>query len=322
MIFQDKIGIPLSDQEFAFLALGAFRYQYQHNHVYRAFSDALRRDPSNVLRLDDIPFLPISFFKTHRIYAPDHEPRKVFLSSGTSGMERSRHYIADLSLYRKSLTVGFRLFYGEPDDYRIFALTPTPTEAPDSSLVYMVQTLMGDHDGFLSPGNLRQWFHSDETRNKKTMLVGTTFALLDFIEQGDLVCPELVVVETGGMKGRRKELVREEVHKRLAAGFGVPVIHSEYGMAELLSQAWSQGNGLYRCPPWMRISLRDITDPLSPVIYGDTGGINIIDLANIYSCPFIATQDLGRMHEDKSFEVLGRYDDAEIRGCSLMSNEQ
>jgi hypothetical protein len=323
MNFSEKIFRNLDGEEFNGLAIELFHRTMACNPLYREFCEALRTAPRDVTHFKSIPFLPVSFFKTRKVYSSDTEPEKVFLSSGTTGMERSSHHVASLDLYRKSLTEGFRHFYGNPSDYVIGALTPTQEENPGSSLIFMISELMSHTSGTflgLDPSDsdplcpLRPlWL-----KKKKVLLIGLTYALLDLVEKGVDKDSSLIIVETGGMKGRRKEMIREELHEKLKAGFGVEKIHSEYGMSELLSQAWSQGDGLYRCPPWMKVLIRDVNDPLSPVPPGQTGGINIIDLANIYSCPFIATQDLGIVHDDDSFEVLGRFDYSDVRGCSLM----
>lgn len=323
MNFSERIFRTLDGDEFNELAIGLFHRTLSDNPVYGEYVAALRTGPQQVTHYSSIPFLPVGFFKSRRVYSSDAEPQKVFLSSGTTGMERSRHYVADLDLYRRSLLEGFHYFYGDPEDYIIAALTPSPEENPDSSLIFMISELMKLTDGrFL---NLRPQGNDPllpllplRLKRKKIFLIGLTYALLDLAEQGTVHDPSLIIVETGGMKGRRKEMIREELHERLKEGFGVEKIHSEYGMSELLSQAWSQGGGLYRCPLWMKVLIRDVNDPLSPVPPGQTGGINVIDLANIYSCPFIATQDLGKVHDDGSFEVLGRFDYSDIRGCSLM----
>jgi hypothetical protein len=239
-------------------------------------------------------------------------------------MTRSRHLVADLDLYRRSFVNGFRKFYGDPADIQFLALTPPPDQAPDSSLVFMINGLMDLSDspenGFFltNHSGLRTRLLQKRATRKRIMLIGLSYALLDFIADYPGDYSPLIVVETGGMKGRRNEMVREELHETLCRGFGVTSIHSEYGMTELLSQAWSSGNGLFSTPPWMKVLIRDASDPLSWAKPGATGGINVIDLANRHSCSFIATEDLGRMHPDGKFEVIGRFDAADLRGCSLM----
>jgi len=321
--FSDRIFRVLSETEFNLTALELFHRTLNRNPVYREYTSALGIDPAQVVRYEQIPFLPIGFFKTREVYAAGARPQKVFLSSGTTGMERSRHAVADLDHYRRSLAEGFRHFYGDPSGYLIAALTPTPEQNPDSSLIFMLSVLMSHTCGaFLSldpsVNDPLRPLRPLRSKKKECILIGLTYALLDLAEKRPEKDPSLIIVETGGMKGRRKELIREELHERLKAGFGVEKIHSEYGMSELLSQAWSRGDGLYRCPPWMKVLIRDVNDPLSFVPSGQSGGINIIDLANVYSCPFIATQDLGKLYDDGSFEVHGRFDYSDVRGCSLM----
>ncbi|MEI7499631.1 MAG: acyl transferase [Bacteroidota bacterium] len=324
MEFRDKMFEIASLPEFTTYALEVFRYQYSQNTVYREFVDSLNIHSESITRVEDIPFLPIEFFKTHDVVCGAVPPQTIFRSSGTTGMTRSRHLVTDLSKYRHSFIKGFEHCYGSPEKVQFLALTPTPEQAPDSSLVYMIRNLMdfgssrenlfflANHSGLAA--RLRQ----PQAKNKKVVLIGLANALLDFIAKHSDDYAPLIVIETGGMKGQRKEITREELHLLLCRGFGVDQIHSEYGMTELLSQAWSRGNGLFTTPPWMKVMIRDINDPLSYIRDGETGGINIIDLANENSCSFIATEDLGRMHDDKQFEVLGRFDASDSRGCSLM----
>lgn len=321
--FSERIFIGHSEEEFNRIALELFHRTLGANEVYRNYAAGLSVVPEMIRHHSSIPFLPVEFFKTKRVYSADTEPEKVFLSSGTTGMERSFHCVADLDLYRKALTAGFRYFYGDPKDYVFAALTPSPTEHPDSSLIFMISELMKQSEGLflsLDPADKDPLSPLRPLRlnNKKVFLIGLTYALLNIAEKGVEKNPSLIILETGGMKGRRKEMIREELHQRLKEGFGMEKIHSEYGMSELLSQAWSKGDGIFRCPPWMKVLIRDTNDPLSLLPAGQTGGINIIDLANIYSCPFLATQDLGKVNEDGSFEVLGRFDYSDVRGCSLM----
>jgi len=308
------------------MALEAFQYQMEKNPVYADFVKGLGVEVSTIRHYSGIPFLPVELFKTRKIYASLKEPEIIFRSSGTTGMSRSMHEVADAALYRSSILESFRRFYCSPEDYLICALTPSPEENPESSLAYMIDTLIraGAHPGsgfYLEKQNQLAEIlqHRPSTLDPpKLLLIGLTYALLDFAEKFPMSLPAAIIMETGGMKGHRKELIRDEVHGILKEAFGVCVIHSEYGMSEILSQAWSRGNGVFRAPPWMRILIRDINDPLSRVKPGRTGGINIIDLANIYSSPFIATQDLGKLHPDGSFEVLGRFDHSDLRGCNLM----
>ncbi len=321
---REKIFEISSEQEFTAFALELFRHQYRHNLVYQSFVDARKVKVEMVSQVEDIPFLPIEFFKTHDVVCGNVPSQAVFRSSGTTGMVRSRHLITDLTVYRHSFIKGFERCYGNPLDVQFLALTPTPEQAPDSSLVYMIQKLMdlssSPENGFFlaSHSGLNARLRQRRARNKKVVLIGLTYALVDFATHFPGDYSPLIVIETGGMKGHRTEITREELHSLLSQAFGVEQIHSEYGMTELLSQAWSQGEGRFNTPPWMKILIRDTNDPLSFVGPGETGGINIIDLANQDSCSFIATQDLGRMHYDNQFEVLGRFEASDARGCSLM----
>lgn len=319
-----KIFEISSEQEFTVFALELFRFQYTQNKVYREFVDARKVHIESVTRVEDIPFLPIEFFKTHDVVCGNVPPQAIFRSSGTTGMVRSRHLVTDLTVYRRSFIKGFERCYGDPQDIQFLALMPTPEQAPDSSLVYMIQKLMdlssSPENGFFlaSHSGLSARLRQRRARNKKVILIGLTYALVDFANNYPGNYMPLIVIETGGMKGHRTEITREELHSLLCPAFGVEQIHSEYGMTELLSQAWSQGEGRFATPPWMKVMIRDTNDPLSYVGPEETGGINIIDLANQDSCCFIATQDLGRMHHDGQFEVLGRFEASEARGCSLL----
>jgi len=305
--------------------LDIFRYQAAENQVYRNFIRALKINPAGVDTIEAIPFLPIDLFKTHTILCGSNtKPELVFTSSGTTGQIQSRHPVMDISLYEQSFRKGFELFYGDIQQYAVLALLPSYLEREGSSLIYMVDNLVKDSNNPVSGYFL--YNHQDlyttitqlQDQQKKVVLIGVTYALLDLIETYQLNFPELIVMETGGMKGKRKELIREELHQLLKAGFGVEKIHSEYGMTELLSQAYSLGDGIFNSPPWMKLKIRDTNDPFSYLENGRTGGINVIDLANVHSCSFIATQDLGKMYEDGSFEVLGRFDNSDIRGCNLL----
>ncbi|MCK9203592.1 MAG: acyltransferase [Bacteroidales bacterium] len=313
-----------SDEGFISLSLDIFRHQFNTNPVYRAYVETRDIQVESVKRLEDIPFLPIEFFKYHEVLCGEAPPQTTFKSSGTTGTERSKHMVTDLSVYRHSIQNGFAKFYGPPENVQFLALTPTPEQGPDSSLIFMIQHLM---DLSLSPENgyfltnysgLTARLKQRRRPDKKVMLIGLTYALLHFAEQYPGDYSPLIVVETGGMKGQHKEITRDELHSILAPAFGVETIHSEYGMTELLSQAWSQENGLFSTVPWMKVMIRDINDPFSYVKTGKTGGINVIDLANQHSCSFIATQDLGRIHENGQFEVLGRFEASDARGCALM----
>ncbi|MCB9178353.1 MAG: acyl transferase [Flavobacteriales bacterium] len=314
----------LDDQGFNALALELFRLHAERNTVYRGFLNGLRVDPKAVRTLADIPFLPISAFKNHRVLLEGLDPTSHFISSGTTGATTSVHHVPWPGLYERSFRTSFAATYGDPADWRIIALLPSYLEREGSSLVYMAQRLIEATGDPLSGTYLNRLedvarlLDRSQREGCRTMLIGVTFALLDLAEQHPQALPDLVIMETGGMKGRRSEIVRAELHRILMGAFEVPTVHSEYGMTELLSQAWSIGEGHYRCPPWMRVVIRDANDPMTVQRPGRTGGINVIDLANIASCPFIATQDLGRQFEDGGFEVLGRFDHSDLRGCNLL----
>ncbi|WP_316817467.1 acyl transferase [Pedobacter nyackensis] len=312
--------------EFEQASLAIFNHQAENCRIYKAYISHLRVNPKDIKSLDHIPYLPISFFKSHDILSSTASPEIVFSSSGTTGMIQSRHLVTDVSLYEQSFNSAFKRFYGDINNTCLLALLPSYLERDGSSLIYMVDALLKqsnhvDSGYFLhNHDELYHKLQKLQSANQKTILIGVTYALLDFIEKYKVDFPELIVMETGGMKGKRKEMVREELHECLQDGFGVNAIHSEYGMTELLSQAYSYGEGIFNCPPWMKVYLRDTNDPLSPSPNNKTGGINIIDLANINSCSFIATQDLGKLFSNGSFEVLGRFDNADIRGCNLLVN--
>lgn len=306
------------------IALTIFKLQARNCNVYREYIFHLGVDADEVTEISKIPFLPISFFKSHAVLS-SHEPIEItFSSSGTTGMIQSSHHVTDVKLYEQSYLQAFAQFYGDVSEYCFLALLPSYQQRSGSSLIYMVNDLIekSSHpqSGYFlyNHEDLLQTLLDLKSKKQKTVLIGVTYALLDFIEQYDIHFPELIVMETGGMKGKRKEMVREELHEQLTRGFGVNSIHSEYGMTELLSQAYSLGDGIFNCPGWMRILIRDTNDPLSLTEPGRTGGINVIDLANINSCSFIATQDLGKINPDQSFEVLGRFDHSDIRGCNLL----
>jgi hypothetical protein len=312
------------NEQFNVAALHIFRHQAKKCTVYADFIAGLGIDSESVSTINQIPFLPIQFFKSHRILSTADDVQVTFTSSGTTGVITSSHHVTDVSWYEESFRKAFGLFYGDITNYTVLALLPAYLERPGSSLIYMAQDLITQSNnpdsGFYlyNHADLYAQLICQQQSNKPTLLIGVTFALLDFIEQYQLNFPQLIVMETGGMKGRRKEMIREELHDTLCKGFGVDAIHSEYGMTELLSQAYSKGDGIFNCPPWMRIITRDTNDPLTLTTKGKTGGINIIDLANINSCSFIATQDLGKLYDDGSFEILGRFDNADIRGCNLL----
>jgi phenylacetate-coenzyme A ligase PaaK-like adenylate-forming protein len=322
---KDAIFNIKTHAEFKALALDAFRFQFENNSVYRSFCDLLYRHPSDVKHLRDIPFLPIQFFKTHEVLSSRNIVEKSFTSSGTTGSVTSKHLVTDLSIYEKSYLKGFQHFYGNVEDYVVLALLPSYLEREGSSLIYMVEDLIqkSKHpkSGFYLNNlqDLSETLKKLEAKGQKILLIGVSFALLDLVEQFQFNLKHTLVMETGGMKGRRKEIIRTELHDKLKKGFGVNQIHSEYGMTELLSQAYSKGNGLFKCPPWMKILTRDTEDALTLLPPNKTGGINIIDLANINSCAFIATQDLGKTYENNLFEIIGRFDNSDIRGCNLMA---
>ena len=313
-----------ANKDFEKLTTEAFQYQSINCSVYSDFVKNLGINPSSVTSISQIPFIPVEFFKTHAIISGDLKTEITFSSSGTTGTEKSKHLVSDVSIYEKSYRLAFEKFYGNITHYAVLALLPSYQERDGSSLIYMVDDLIKLSNHPLSGYFLYNHAELNDTlltlHQQKTpaILIGVTYALLDFAECHTLEFPELIVMETGGMKGKRKEIVREELHEILCSGFGVPTIHSEYGMTELLSQAYSKGGGIFHCPDWMRILIRDTNDPLSLLPDGQTGGINIIDLANINSCSFIATQDLGRKLTAESFEVLGRFDNSDIRGCNLL----
>ena len=311
-------------EQFTDAALQVFRHQAQNCTVYREFIKGLRVDIDGVKTVEQIPFLPIEFFKSHTVVSNTDAVEVIFTSSGTTGMITSRHPVTDVSWYVESFRKAFELFYGDIKAYTVLALLPAYLERKGSSLIYMAEDLIKQSNnpdsGFYlyNHEELYNQLKKQQQADKPTLLLGVTFALLDFVEEHQVDFPELIVMETGGMKGRRKEMIREELHDILTKGFGVDAIHSEYGMTELLSQAYSKGNGIFNTPPWMRIITRDTNDPVTLMQDGKAGGINIIDLANINSCSFLATQDLGRVYADGSFEVLGRFDNADIRGCNLL----
>lgn len=315
-----------TDEGFLQIALDIFRHQALNCPVYKHYTETLSIDPKEITSLDKIPFLPIDFFKNHKIITESKPEEKVFSSSGTTGSIPSLHYVQDISIYEESFRKAFNIFYADPQEFAILALLPSYLERSGSSLIYMVDDLIKkstypESNYFLyNHEDLFRQLKSLKDRNIPTILFGVTYALLDFVEKYPIDFPELIVMETGGMKGQRREMIREELHDLLYKGFGVSAIHSEYGMTELLSQAYSKGNGKFACPPWMKILIRELNDPLSYLATDQTGGINVIDLANINSCSFIATQDLGKKLTDDSFEVLGRFDQSDIRGCNLLVN--
>ena len=324
MITASDIFTISNQKQFEKIALKVFRFQYDSNDVYREFCQLLNVEKHQVKSLEQIPFLPIQFFKSHAIVSNTHPAQETFTSSGTTGMVTSKHLVTDISLYEESYRQGFSQFYGNIEDYTILALLPSYLEREGSSLIYMVNDLIQrtnnpDSGFYLNQYDelIKKLIDLDDS-GKNIILIGVTYALLDLIEVQQFQLKNTIIMETGGMKGKRKEMIREELHEILCKGFGVSTIHSEYGMTELLSQAYSLGNGVFECPPWMQILIRETEDALNYVNLGKTGGINVIDLANINSCSFVATQDLGKKNPNTTFEVLGRFDNSDIRGCNLM----
>lgn len=324
MISSTDIFTLTNQKQFEKIALKVFRFQYENNPVYREFCNFLKTDVQKVKSILQIPFLPIQFFKSHSVVSNSNPIEATFTSSGTTGMTTSKHIVTDVSMYEESYRKGFSQFYGNIEDYVILALLPSYLEREGSSLIYMVEDLIqsSNHSesGFYLNNHdelIKKLIDLDQA-GQNVILIGVTYALLDLIEKSSFKLQNTIIMETGGMKGKRKEMIREELHEQLCHGFGVQAIHSEYGMTELLSQAYSLGEGVFECPSWMQILIRDTEDALSYVTEGKTGGINVIDLANINSCSFIATQDLGKKNTNETFEVLGRFDNSDIRGCNLM----
>ncbi len=324
MISPTDIFTISSQKQFEKIALKVFRFQHENNLVYRDFCNHLNVDKQAVKSLQQIPFLPIQFFKSHTVVSSTNDIQETFSSSGTTGMTTSKHFVTDISLYEESYRKGFTDFYGNIEDYVILALLPSYLERDGSSLIYMVDDLIKLSNNPESGFYLNQYealankLIALDNSGQNVILIGVTYALLDLVEQQKFSLKNTIIMETGGMKGKRKEMIREELHSQLCDGFGVTQIHSEYGMTELLSQAYSLGDGVFECPSWMQILVRDTEDALTYIPNGKTGGINVIDLANINSCSFIATQDLGKKNPNNSFEVLGRFDNSDIRGCNLM----
>jgi len=322
-MLKNRIFSISSTEEFEQLSLEIYRYQYEHNPVYHKFCNLLDRTPRNTTKLTEIPFLPIEFFKKEKIITGEESIKMTFTSSGTTGSNTSKHHVSDLGIYEESFLKAFRSFYGAPEDYVFLALLPSYLERTGSSLIYMANALI-EKSGHKESGfylddldGLAHKLRALDHAGKKVFLIGVSFALLDLVEKEKFSLKNSIVMETGGMKGRRREMIREELHQHLKSGFGVSHIHSEYGMTELLSQAYSKGNGIFELPPWMSILIRDPEDALSYVQDGKTGGINVVDLANINSCSFIATQDLGKI-KGNNIEIMGRFDNSDIRGCNLL----
>ena len=319
---QKEIFDIKNDAEFEMLALSIFDYQMESNSIYAPYAALILKGkaPNNIF---EIPFLPISFFKTEQIICQGRAVEEVFLSSGTTG-DQSKHLVSEISLYRESYLKAFELFYGDITQYCILSLLPNYREREGSSLIYMVDDLISkskhEQSGFYLNDyeSLSMRLQKLEKEGQKTILFGVSYALLDLAEQFPQKLEHTLIIETGGTKGKRKEMLKEELHQNLKAAFSLDVIHSEYGMSELLSQSYSNGEGIFKSPPWKKVLIRDTNDPLSIIGDNKTGGINIIDLANIYSCPFIATQDLGKTFENGTFTVLGRFDNSDLRGCNLL----
>jgi hypothetical protein len=318
----NKIMAIKSESDFEEMSLKLFDYQMENNLIYAPYAALILKGkiPTNIY---EIPFLPIDFFKQEQIICQGKGVEEVFLSSGTTG-DQSRHLVSDLSIYQKSFTKSFELFYGEITDYCILSLLPNYREREGSSLIYMVDELIRKSEHEKSGFYLNDYEGLSETiaelekKKQKTILIGVSYALLDLAENFPQILEYTTIIETGGTKGKRKEFLKEELHKILKNSFGLQNIHSEYGMTELLSQSYSKGKGIFKSPPWKKVLIRDTNDPLSIIGEHKTGGINIIDLANIYSCPFISTQDLGKTYDDGSFSVLGRFDNSDVRGCNLL----
>lgn len=323
-MLQNNIFSINSEAEFQRTAIEVFWFQYEHNRVYRDYCDLLHIEVKKIRKVEQIPFLPIQFFKSHRILSSQKVPEQIFTSSGTTGSVPSKHFVTDLSLYEKSFISGFEGFYGNIEDYVVLGLLPSYLERNGSSLIYMVHRFIEKsthaESGFYldTISELAGTLKKLDAEGKKTILIGVSFALLTLVERFNFDLKNTIIMETGGMKGRRKELVRPALHAILSEGFGVEKIHSEYGMTELLSQAYSMGDGVFECPAHMKILIRDPEDPFTMMPDQKNGGINIIDLANLNSCAFIATQDLGKKIANNSFEIMGRFDNSDLRGCNLL----
>lgn len=313
-----------NDIEFNAFALKIFHYQYANNIIYQRYVNFhfTSGEIEKINHYAQIPFLPIEFFKTHNIICDNQNPEQIFTSSGTTGQQTSKHYVADINIYDSSFLKSFERFIGKPEDFLILALLPSYLEREGSSLIYMANKLIEKSKNKSSGFYLDNYDELAKTleaaNNQQTILLGVSFALLELAEKFNLDLSRAIIMETGGMKGRRKEMVREELHQILCAKFKTDKIYSEYGMTELLSQAYSTGHGIFNIPPWMKVLIRDTNDPKTILSEQQSGGINIIDLANVYSCSFIATQDLGKIYPDGSFEILGRFDASDIRGCNLL----
>ena len=318
----DKVFDIKSEEDFKKICFEIFKYQVDYNPIYSAYCEIILKG-KNPNKLTDIPFLPISFFKEEQIICHGQKIEEIFLSSGTTG-NQSKHLVSDLSIYKKSFRKSFELFYGDITDYCILSLLPNYREREGSSLIYMVDDFIKNSkhpdSGFYLNDHkkITQTLIELENKNQKTILFGVSYALLDLANKYPQKLFNTIIIETGGTKGNRKEILKEELHESLKSCFKTKTIHSEYGMTELLSQSYSKGNGIFKSPPWKKVLIRDTNDPLSFVDNNITGGINIIDLSNIYSCPYIATQDLGKKYNDDSFSIIGRYDNSDVRGCNLL----
>ncbi len=324
MIDSNKILNISSSQEFEKYSIEIFNYQFEKNTIYKEFCRLTGKNPSNIRSSFEIPFLPIQFFKTHKIISSNQPIKKTFYSSGSTKNNLSKHHIIDLKLYEDCFLKIFMDFYGSPSQYNIIALLPTYLENKNSSLIYMVNKLIekseNKHSGFYLDNykELKEKLLYLEDGDKKTILFGVSYALLNLIDFHKFKLKKTIIIETGGMKGKRKELIKSELHQMLKIGFGVKNINSEYGMTELISQAYSIHNEKFKSPPWMKIYIRESEDPMNIKTDNKSGGINIIDLANYNSCSFIATDDLGKLDKDGNFEILGRLDNSDQRGCSLL----
>ena len=322
MLNADKI-FNVDDKNFEQIAFEVFQFQYINNNIYKSYCDLLKKTPSNIGDISGIPFLPISFFKSHSVICTKKYD-KVFHSSGTTNENLSKHYVSDINIYEQSFLKNFIDNYGDPKDYVILGLLPNYMENENSSLIYMVNNLIelsesNDSGFFLKEYDfIIEKMKSLARENKKIILVGVSYALLDLTESKNLNFENTIIIETGGMKGRRREMIKKELHETLKERTGLKKIHSEYGMTELLSQAYSKGDGIFSCPNWMRVYIRDINDPNFLYSNNKSGGINIIDLANINSCSFIATEDMGSLHKNGNFEIMGRIDHTDTRGCNLL----
>ena len=322
MLNADKI-FNVDDKNFEQIAFEVFQFQYINNNIYKSYCDLLKKTPSNIGDISSIPFLPISFFKSHSVMCTKKYD-KVFHSSGTTNENLSKHYVSDIHIYEQSFLKNFIDNYGDPKDYVILGLLPNYMQNENSSLIYMVNNLIelsesNDSGFFLKEYDfIIEKMKSLARENKKIILIGVSYALLDLTESKNLNFQNTIIIETGGMKGRRREMIKKELHETLKERTGLKKIHSEYGMTELLSQAYSKGDGIFSCPNWMRVFVRDVNDPNFLYTNSKSGGINIIDLANVNSCSFIATEDMGSLHKNGNFEIMGRIDHADTRGCNLL----